>query len=49
MAPAPFEVKDFDDYCTKMGEAFVVLDPDKRKDKIKKDLLVLAKEAKSCV
>lgn len=45
MAPAPFEVKDFDDYCTKMGEAFVVLDPDKRKDKIKKDLLVLAKEA----
>ncbi|MEE2933301.1 MAG: glycine--tRNA ligase subunit beta [Pseudomonadota bacterium] len=45
MAPNSFEVKGFDDYCEKLKDGFVILDPDERKRKIKKQLSELARKA----
>ncbi|MBX9710510.1 MAG: glycine--tRNA ligase subunit beta [Xanthobacteraceae bacterium] len=42
MAPAPFSVRRFDDYVTKLEAAKVVLDPQRRKDIILTDAKTLA-------
>ena len=45
MAPDPFEVRDFGDYCEKLNNGFVILDPDERKREIRKQLSELARKA----
>jgi len=45
MAPESFEVKGFGDYCEKLNNGFVILDPDERKRRIKKQLSELARKA----
>ena len=45
MAPDLFEVKGFGDYCAKLNNGFVILDPDERKRKVTKQLSKLAREA----
>jgi glycyl-tRNA synthetase beta chain len=42
MSPAPFKVKRFDDYVTKLAKAKVVLDPERRKEIILTDAKNLA-------
>ncbi len=44
MAPDPFEVKGFDDYCAKLNNGFVILNPAERKRKIAKQLSKLARK-----
>ena len=45
MAPDPFEVRGFGDYCERLNNGFVILDPDERKREIRKQLSELARKA----